>query len=165
MPARKSGMQRRRFHMKGKLKLNVVFPIATALMALVWIYKGVTEYGLWDAASTSPKDGLFPSVIGVALLVASIVNIYGSLKEDSITFGKKPLILIAALALIYVCTDYIGLLPSLLIFYVAWLKLYARVDWKTTIITTAAVFAVIYFGFSVWLQIRFPVGTLFQMLG
>ncbi len=150
--------------MKGKIKLNFIFPVVTAILSVVWMYKGLFEYGMWDAASTSPKDGLFPFIIAAVLLIASIFNIISSFKEKPVTFEKNALYLVAALALVYFFTEYIGLLPALFIFYVLWLKLYARVDWKTTIIATVALFAVVYFGFAVGLQIRFPQGLLFEML-
>lgn len=151
--------------MKGKMKLNFLFPLVTAIGSVVWIYKGVLEYGLWDSAAGAPKDGLFPAVIAAVLLISSIFNIISSFKEEAVTFDKKAFILIAALVLVYFFTEYIGFLPALFIFYVLWLKLYAKVDWKTTIIATIAMFIIIYFGFVVGLQIRFPKGLLFKMLG
>lgn len=151
--------------MKGKVKLNFIFPVVTAILSIVWMYKGLFEYGMWDAQSTSPKDGLFPFIIAAVLLIASIFNIINSFKEKPVTFEKNALYLVAAMAAIYIATEYIGLLPALFIFYVLWLKLYAKVDWKTTIIATAAMFAVVYFGFAVGLKIRFPKGLLLKMLG
>lgn len=151
--------------MKGKIKLNFLFPVATAIMSIVWIYKGLTEYGLWDEAAGAPKDGLFPLIIACVLLVASIFNIISSFKEEAVTFDKRAFVLVAALALVYFFTEYIGFLPALFIFYVLWLKLYAKVDWKTTIIATAIMFALVYFGFGMGLKIRFPKGMLLKMLG
>lgn len=151
--------------MKGKVKLNFIFPVVTAILSVVWMYKGVFEYGMWDPASTSPKDGLFPFIIAAVLLVASIFNIISSFKEEAVTFEKNALYLVVAMAAIYIATEYIGLLPALFIFYVLWLKFYAKVDWKTTIIATAAMFVLVYFGFAVGLKIRFPKGLLFKMLG
>jgi len=151
--------------MKGKVKLNFIFPVVTAILAVIWMYKGFFEYGMWDPSSTSPKDGLFPFVIAAVLLIASIFNIINSFKEKPVTFEKNALYLVAAMAAIYIATEYIGLLPALFIFYVLWLKLYAKVDWKTTIIATAAMFVIVYFGFAVGLKIRFPKGLLFKMLG
>lgn len=151
--------------MKKKVKLNFIFPVVTAILSVVWMYKGFFEYGMWDPSSTSPKDGLFPFIIAAVLLVASIFNIISSFKEEAVTFEKNALYLVAAMAAIYIATEYIGLLPALFIFYVLWLKLYAKVDWKTTIIATAAMFVLVYFGFAVGLKIRFPKGLLFKMLG
>lgn len=119
---------------------------------------------MWDASSTSPKDGLFPFIIAAVLLIASIFNIISSFKEEAVTFEKNALYLMAALAVVYIAAEYIGLLPALLIFYVLWLKLYAKVDWKTTIIATVVMFAIVYFGFAVGLKIRFPKGLLFKTL-
>lgn len=151
--------------MKGKIKLNFIFPVVTAILSVVWMYKGFFEYGMWDPSTTSPKDGLFPFIIAAVLLIASIFNIISSFKEEPVTFEKNALYLMVALAAVYFVTEYIGLLPALLIFYVLWLKLYAKVDWKTTIIATVVLFAIVYFGFAVGLKIRFPKGLLFKMLG
>lgn len=150
--------------MKEKVKLNFLFPLVTAILSLVWMYKGFFEYGMWDPSTTSPKDGLFPFIIAAVLLVASIINIISSFKEKAVTFEKNALYLMAALAAVYIATEYIGLLPALLIFYVLWLKLYAKVDWKTTIIATIIMFVIVYFGFAVGLKIRFPKGQLFKLL-
>lgn len=150
--------------MKTNMKLNFLFPAATAIMAIVWMYKGLFEYGLWDKSAGCPADGLFPVIIGAVLLLASVINIAGSFKEDAVIFDKKALILIAALVLIYVLTDYIGFLPALFIFYVLWLLFFARVGWKNTVIATVVMSAIVYFAFSVWLKIPFPTGMLFDML-
>lgn len=150
--------------MKTKIKLNFLFPLATAVMAIVWMCKGAFEYGLWDEASATPADGLFPLIIATVLLLASIVNIVTSFKEEPVTFDKKALILVAALAAIYIASKYIGFLPTLFIFYVLWLRLFGKVSWKHTIIATVVMFVIVYFGFSVWLKISFPMGSLFEML-
>lgn len=150
--------------MKRVIKWNFIFPVVTAIQSVVWMYKGFFEYGMWDASSTSPEDGLFPFIIAAVLLIASVFNIISSFKEEAVTFEKNALYLMAALAAVYFATEYIGLLLSLLIFYVLWLKLYAKVDWKTTIIATVAMFAIVYLGFAVGLKIRFPQGLLFKML-
>ena len=149
--------------MKEKLKLNFLFPAATAVMAAVWIYKGLFEYGLWDAQAKTPADGLFPVIIAIVLLIASISNIVTSFKEKPVTFEKNALILTVTLAVIYIAVKYIGFLPALFIFYVLWLKLFSKVDWKTTIIATVVMCIIVYFGFSVWLKIRFEPGMLIQM--
>lgn len=150
--------------MKEKLKLNFLFPVVTTLIAIVWIWKGIFEYGLWDAQAKTPADGLFPVIIAIVLLIASISNIIKSFKEEEVTFDKKALILIAALAVIYISVKYIGFLPALFIFYVLWLKLFSKESWKNTIIATAVMFVIVYFGFTVWLKISFPTGLLFQMI-
>ena len=150
--------------MKSKIKLNIIFPLVTTVFSIVWIYLGIREYGLWDAASTSPKDGMFPTIIAIVLLVVSILNIFGSTKEEAVTFDRKTLYLIAALALIYFATEYIGLVTALMMFYVLWLKFYAKVNWKTILIASAAMFVLMYFGFEVGLKIQFPKGILLQGL-
>lgn len=151
--------------MKRKIRVNILFPAVSALLSAVWIYKGILEYGLWDEVSKSPKDGFFPSLIALVLLIISILNMISSLKEKPVTFEKNALYLTGALALIYIATNYIGFLPALLFFYVLWLKLYAKTNWKTTALATFIMVVIVYFGFVVGLQIRFPKGLLFNKLG
>lgn len=151
--------------MKGKIKLNFLLPGATTIISIVWIYKGITEYGLWDRTAGAPKDGLYPMVVACVLLAVSILNIISSFKEEAVTFNKKAFILFVALISVYFFTEYIGFLPALFIFYVLWLRLYAKVDWRTTIIATVAMFVLVYFGFGKGLKIRFPKGMLLKMLG
>lgn len=147
--------------MKADIKLNFLFPIATAIMAVVWMYKGFFEYGLWDKGAGCPADGLFPVIIGAMLLIASLINMISSFKEEAVTFEKKALILLAALVLIYAFTKYIGFLPALFIFYVLWLLFFAKVGWKNTVIAAIVMFSIVYFAFSVWLKIPFPTGIFF----
>ena len=151
--------------MKGKLKLNFLFFLFMIVASAVWIYKGITEYGLWDSAAGAPKDGFFPVVIATVLLIASIFNFISSFKEEAVTVDWKACILLGAIVLVYFFTKYIGFLPALFVFYVLWLKLYAKVNWKTTIIATAAMFVIIYFGFGLGLKIRFPKGAWLKLLG
>ena len=148
-----------------KIKLNFLFPLFTIVLSCVWIYKGIFEYGLWDPKSTSPKDGLFPALIAAVLLLVSIVLFFNSFKEEAVTFDKRAFLLVVCIAAMYFISKYLGFLPTLLVFYVLWLKLYAKCDWKTTILATVIMSAIVYGAFAVWLKIRFPVGTLFKMLG
>lgn len=150
--------------MKGNAKINFLFPMATTVMAIVWVYKGLFEYGLWDEAARCPADGLFPVLIGSTLLVSSVINLVSSFKEDAIIFEKKALILLAALALIYILTPYLGFLPTIFVYYVLWLRLFAKVTWKNTIIATVVMFVIVYGTFSLWLKVPFPVGMIFEML-
>ena len=152
--------------MKEKLfKLNQLFPLATGILSVIWIYKGIVEYGIWDESMSGPADGLFPALIAAVLLVASIINLVGTFKEEPVTLDPKSFILTGSLIAIYFAAEYLGFLPTLMVFYVLWLKLFAKENWKNTIIATVAVFAVIYLAFSVWLKIPFPQGQLYEMIG
>lgn len=150
--------------MKSKMKVNVLFPIATAVMAIVWMYKGLFEYGLWDKAAKCPADGLFPVIIGGMLLIASIINFVNSFKEEGIAFDKKVAVLMAALVAIYVATPYIGFLPTVFIYYILWLLFFGKVGLKNTVIASVVMFAIVYGAFSFWLKIPFPAGMIFEAL-
>ena len=69
-----------------------------------------------------------------------------------------------ALLLILVCSFFIGMIASLFIFLLVWLKKIENVSWKATVITTAVMMAIVVFVFRMWLQIEFPKGLLFDLL-
>jgi len=66
---------------------------------------------------------------------------------------------------IILCTFLIGLLPSCLIYIFLWLKLVERAPWKVIIIIEVIIAAIVVGVFMSWLQVRFPVGMLGELLG
>ena len=65
--------------------LNQAIPLATAAMAGVFIWLGITQYGFWNETK-GPMSGFFPVVIASALLLVSIASFFQS-------FGEKKAVL------------------------------------------------------------------------
>ena len=59
---------------------------------------------------------------------------------------------------------FIGMLPTMAIFVVLWLKLLEKAPWKDTLIILAIVMAIVIGVFVVWLKVQFPEGLIFEML-
>ena len=80
--------------------------------------------------------------------------------------GRKAgaILLAACLAAIYFLVKYTGFLPTLFVFYILWLKLYAKCSWKTVMIAFVIMFAIVYGAFGLWLKVRFPAGILFEKI-
>lgn len=146
-------------------KFNSKSLIALVLMAIavVWIYLGVTEYGLWDPKN-GPMSGFFPTIIGTVLLLASIVYFIRSFSMGPTKYDRSALYLMIAMVAIFVFSMLIGFLPTLLIFYIFWLKVMEKMPLKTIVISTIVVGAIVYGVFSVWLGVPFPEGLLFEMI-
>ncbi|RGZ00945.1 tripartite tricarboxylate transporter TctB family protein [Clostridium sp. AM58-1XD] len=146
-----------------KISCRFWMGIATLAMAIVWIYLGISKYGLWKEGD-GPLSGFFPVVVAVVLACASIFTIRQSFKEEAPVFEKQAIYVIAGICFVLAGTWLVGLLPVLLIFYIGWLALIERMPVKTIIIATVVMTAIVYGTFAVWLKVPFPEGLLFEMI-
>ena len=143
--------------------LNQAIPLATALMAGVFIWLGLKEYGFWNDAK-GPMSGFFPVVIATALLLVSVATFFQSFSE------KKPVLPVMnwlpamGVVLIIGASLLIGMVPSLALYVVLWLRLFEKYDWKTTLITTAVIMAIVLGCFVLWLGVPFPQGLIFEAI-
>ena len=55
---------------KSKFNSRAVIPLATAIIALVFIGVGLKDFGFWD---NQPTAAFFPIIIAVVLLLTSIL--------------------------------------------------------------------------------------------
>ena len=150
--------------MEKKSHAQLVIPVATAIIALVFILYGIMAYGFWDK---QPTPGFFPIIIAVVLLAASIACIFQILRAKNgkeVHYNVNELMVMLGAGAIIVSTFLIGLVPSCLIYIFIWLKFVEHAPWKVIIIIEAIVAAIVLGVFTAWLQVRFPVGMLFEML-
>ena len=146
-----------------KINCRLWMGAATFLIAIIWIYLGVSKYGLWKAGE-GPLSGFFPVVVASVLACASIFTMKQSLREEVPVFEKQAFFVIAGICFILAGTWLIGLLPVLLIFYLGWLVLVEHLPVKTIVIATIIMTAIIYGTFAVWLKVPFPEGLLFELI-
>ena len=150
---------------KKKFNSQAVIPLVTAILALVFIVVGLKDFGFW---TNQPTPSFFPIIIAVVLLVASLLCTYQTLtakERTEVKYNKNELMVILGAAGIILCTFLIGLLPSCLIYIFLWLKLVERAPWKVIIIIEVIIAAIVVGVFMSWLQVRFPVGMLGELLG
>ena len=149
---------------KKKLNLRTVIPLATIVFSLVFIIVGLKDYGFWKG---QPTPGFFPIIIAVVLLVSSIacfLQIARDTDSGTVRYNRNELMVMLGAAGIILCTFVIGLVPSCLIYIFLWLKFVERASWKVILVIELIMAAIILGVFTFWLQIRFPMGLLLDMI-
>ena len=149
---------------KKKFNLRTVIPLATIVFSLVFILVGLKDYGFWKG---QPTPGFFPIIIAVVLLVSSIacfLQIARDRDSETVRYNRNELMVMLGAAAIILCTFLIGLVPSCLIYIFLWLKFVEHASWKVIVIIELIMAAIILGVFTFWLQIRFPMGLLLDMI-
>ena len=149
---------------KKKINLRTVIPLATIVFSLVYIIVGLKDYGFWKG---QPTPGFFPIIIAVVLLVSSIacfLQIARDRDSETVRYNRNELMVMLGAAAIILCTFLIGLVPSCLIYIFLWLKFVEHASWKVIVIIELIMAAIILGVFTFWLQIRFPMGLLLDMI-
>lgn len=149
---------------KKKWNLRTVIPLATIVISLVFILVGMKDYGFWKG---QPTPGFFPIIIAVVLLISSIacfVQIARDKDSEAVRYNRNELMVMLGAAGIILCTFVIGLVPSCLIYIFLWLKFVEHASWKVIVIIEIIMAAIILGVFTFWLQIRFPMGLLLDMI-
>lgn len=145
-----------------KINSKTIIAIVCMAISMVWIYKGITQYGLWDTHN-GPKSGFFPVIIAIVLLISSFIYFISSFKMEKTKYDKEAIYIISAMVFIVLATYVIGFLPAILVFYVFWLKVIEKLPAKTIIISTVVMSVIIYGTFSAWLSVPFPKGWIFEL--
>ena len=133
-------------------------------MSLVVIVVCLKNYGFWNA---QPTPGFVPIIIAVVLLASSIacfVQIARDKNSDEVKYNRNELMVMLGAAGIILCTFLIGLVPSCLIYIFLWLKFVEHAPWKVIIVIEIIMAAIILGVFTAWLQIRFPMGLLGDLI-
>lgn len=136
-------------------------------MAIVWIYIGMTKFGFFDRLYGG-TPGFLPIVCATVMLIACIVEVISILVNG--TEDEKPKFSWMCIAFFLLCgalvglSYVIGLLPSLILFVLIWLKVVEKSTWKSTIFVTLLNAAIGYGVFQFALGVPFPEGLLFQMI-
>jgi len=144
----------------GKFGSKQLMPLAIAALAVVWIVAGLSHYGFW--AGTSPTPGFVPVLIAAVMLVISILAFVQSFKETPASYPRGSWAIVYASFAIFGATFLIGLLPTLALFVLLWLKVYERSPWVPTLIVLALMMALSYGVFVMWLNVHFPRGMIFN---
>ena len=144
---------------KSKFNSRALIPLATAIIALVFIGVGLKDFGFWD---NQPTAAFFPIIIAVVLLLTSILCLVQELrgKEEAPKYTKNELMVILGGGGIIIGCYVIGLILSCLLYLLLWLKVIEKASWKVVIIIEAFMAALILGVFVFWMQVQFPMGLL-----
>lgn len=146
-----------------KLNTKTLLPIGTSLLSILFIYFGIVEYGIWDE-KRGPLGGFFPVIISVVLLLVSVLAIVQSFKEDKVVYEKENWLPVGGMIAMIVAAYIIGMVPSVLIYLVLWLRIIEKSSWKQTLIVTGIVGTIVYGVFVLWLNIPFPQGMILDAI-
>lgn len=144
-----------------KFSSKQLIPIATAVMGIVFAYVGIFQLGFWDK---EPKPGFFPSIMAIVLVIASIAAFIQTLgDEEKPEYNKNELSVIGGGLMLIVGSLIIGLIPTVFLFVLVWLKVVEKgTPWKDVIIIELIIAGIVLGVFAGWLQVQFPWG-LFEM--
>lgn len=146
-----------------KFSTRQLIPICTAVLSVIWIVTGVSGYGFWGGSS-GPTPGFVPIIVAVIMLFISILALFQSFKEEPPRLPAGNWLIALAGFSIFIFTFLIGMMPSLVLFVVLWLKLVEKSSWKHTLIVLAVIMAIVTGVFVVWLGVPFPQGYLYTTL-
>ena len=146
-----------------KFNSKSVVALACIAIAVVWMYLGITKYGLWDPKE-GPLSGFFPTIIGGVLLISSALYFIRSFSMEGAKYEKGAIQLAIGMLVIFGASYLIGFLPTLLLFYIFWLRVMEKMPVRTIIISTVVMTAILYGPFSMWLRVPFPEGLLLEMI-
>ena len=106
-----------------------------------------------------PKPGFFPAIMALVMLGVCILAFVQSFKEDKeVRITTDELLVILSGAGLIAAVFLIGLVPSILLFVLIWMRLVERRNWKETFIVMAISAAIAVGVFQLWLGIRLPMG-------
>lgn len=139
------------------MKQYYVIPALLSLLALFWMYMGVTAYEVWEEG---PGGGFMPLLSGGILLVFSVVSL---IKVDSISLHHSlhALMPVAIVAALIGAIPIVGTFPALFIMLLLWLKLLAGYAWRFSFMVSAGVLLVVWLIFRLWLSVPFPTGLFY----
>ena len=146
-----------------KFNSKSVVALACIAIAVVWMYLGITKYGLWDPKE-GPLSGFFPTIIGGVLLISSALYFIRSFSMEGAKYEKGAIQLAIGMLVIFGASYLIGFLPTLLLFYIFWLRVMEKMPVRTIIIATVVMTAIVYGTFSMWRRVPFPEGLLLEMI-
>lgn len=147
-----------------KFGTKQVMPLLIIALCALFIQNGMSKFGFWNP-SKGPTAAFVPTIVCAVLIVLCVVDFIKSFKDTSaVKYYKPEFIMIATGFLLIGAVYVIGMLPTLAIFVVLWLKLMEKAPWKHIALILAIVMAIVVGVFVFWLKVRFPVGILFETL-
>lgn len=148
--------------MKG-VNTRWIVPVIFIVMGLVFAIIGFTQLGFWHSVD-GPMPGFFPSIMAIVMVATSIIAFLQSFKnKEKVDYKKDELLVIAGGIGIFVATFIIGLVPTIFLYVILWLKLIEKTSWKITLIILVVVAFITIGVFGMWLGVQFPMG-LFESL-
>lgn len=149
--------------MKFKFGAAPLIPLAAIVIGIVFAYMGFKHYGYWHP-KRGPQPGFYPSLAGIGLALTGIVGMLKAFKEKAADLNLRDWYVALSVVLIIALSYVIGMLPTLVVYVLIWLRLVQKTTWKTVLIVLVAVSAMVYGVFILWLQVLFETGIIYKTL-
>lgn len=146
-----------------KFSTKQLIPLFTTVLSVIWIVTGISGYGFWEGTA-GPTPGFVPIIVAVIMLIISIVALLQSFKEEPPSLPAGNWLVVIGGFSVFALTFLIGMLPSLVLYVVLWLRLVEKAGWKQTLIVLAVIMSIVTGVFVAWLGVPFPQGLLYTML-
>ncbi len=142
---------------KARFNSRAVIPAVTAVVALVFIGVGLTDFGFWEG---QPTAAFFPIIIAAVLLATSLLCLVQVLrgKEAPPVYNRNELMVILGGGGVIVGCWVVGLILSCLLYLFLWLKFVEHAAWKAILVIEVFMAALILGVFVLWMQVQFPMG-------
>lgn len=141
------------------LNSKILIPAVTAFIGGLFVYLGLTKFGFWDSIN-GPMPGFLPTITGSLLLAISLFSLkqaWGS--QAPIYYGIELSVILGCLGIILL-TFIIGLIPSVIVYIVVWLRYVEKTPWISTLKVAGFMTVLVVGVFVLWLKIPFPKGLL-----
>ena len=146
-----------------KIDARQLLPAGLIVISVIWIYKGLTEFGFWNPLRGG-TPAFMPICIATVLLIMSSIMLFKSYSEQKPTYTKLCLVFLLLCVAIVGLSLLIGFLPASLLFVLLWLRVIEKAPWKGTLIVFASLAVMAYGVFNIWLSVPFPKGLLFELI-
>lgn len=146
-----------------KFGVKQYIPIAMIGISIAFIWLGFAKYGFWEDMK-GPRPGFFPVIISFALMVAGLLALVFSFKEKAPSWPLENWLVPLSVVVIMGTTFIIGLLPSVGLYVLIWLRWFEKCTWKTTLTVFLIIMGIVIGAFVLWLGVPFPKGLILNLI-
>lgn len=149
--------------------LEAGLALLIAAFGLVVIYGSVKAGINWGAEG--PRAGFFPFYVGIAIVVASAVNLWSAQREDDGRLFAEWGQLRQVMSVVVPTAIYVGAMPFIGLYvastlFIAWfMRWLGGYRWLTTLAVAVGMPLVTYLVFERWFLVPLPKGPLEEWLG
>ncbi len=155
----------------GPTHRGVEIGVAIAML----LFAAIIIYGAWLAGinwgAEGPRAGFFPFYVGLAILLATVVNLAHALSADRKKLFAEWGQLRQVLSVVIPTAIYVALVPSLGLYVASFLliavfmKWLGRYSWTLTLGVAIAVPVLAFLMFEKWFLVPLPKGPIEDLLG
>lgn len=151
--------------------LSIVISSILILLSILWMYKGIFEYGLW-VPGVSAHTGFIPTVFGAIILGFTLIKLVKDIRKyrsaekkekekkstKEILAYLKPLLPALVAVLMILLIKYLGMAIGCFLGLFVYMKFVNHDKWLKSLWIPAVVTLIYYAIFVLWLNVPFPRG-------